>query len=142
MNSRLYPYFYFYFFSFAFLQFNCGKETVSVSNFRTFPINLSGYYENGRIYLEWTKVRNSTFEEYILVRSESTLSTVISPGEVIARFDKDEEITFIDVDFPIRDSLHFRVFADIGNRNLSSQDLVVPLNFFLFRGSTCQSSIQ
>lgn len=99
-----------------------------------YPINLSVEAKSTFIQLEWNQTPVSTFGEYIILRSsspipdspvpETTVSTII-----VDRIDENNIHTFRDFTFPLEEVLYYKVYADIGDRFLSSPSVMVTTDF-------------
>lgn len=100
----------------------------------TYPLDLTVTSENTSAELHWTPLTVSTFEEYIIVRSEDSIPDspepeLIGNATIIARIDKAEVTEFFDFAPPISKSVYYKVYGKIGNRFLSTPTIRTDLSF-------------
>lgn len=92
---------------------------------KTYPLDLTVTSENTSVKLEWTALTVSTFEEYIIVRSEDSIPDSPEPelvgnATIVKRIDQSDITEFIDFAPPISKSVYYKVYGKIGNRFLST----------------------
>ena len=87
------------------------------------------------IQLNWTKTNVSTFEKYVIIRSPepfpdefSSPSGIVFPMEEVASIEDIDENAYEDFASVLSDKVYYRVFADIGDRFLSSGSVETDIN--------------
>lgn len=110
------------------LFFACKKEQVN-NNDGGFPLQLTAQQDGRNVVLDWTETKVSSFEEYIIVRSTEPIPVDFVPTPfsqfVIERLDEFEDNQFIDNSPLLAERIYYKVFADIGDRFLQSEEVIV-----------------
>ena len=128
----------FYYLAIAFISLigwsSCEKIEENNDDRRN-PIELSIETNGNSITLSWTRTNVSTFEKYIIIRSsqpfpdEFTSPTAIFfPMEQIVSIEDIDENTYTDFGSVLSDKVYYRVFADIGDRFLTSGNVETDVN--------------
>ena len=115
----------------------CSKENVN-NNDGGFPLQLTATQEGRNIKLNWTQTKVSTFEEYVVVRSTEPIPIDFIPTPfsqlVIKRLDEFEENEFTDNNPLLAERIYYKVFVDIGDRFLQSEERVVEYEVTILGG--------
>ena len=142
---------------------SCQKEEVN-NNDKAFPITLTGEQVGRSVQLNWDETRVSSFEEYIIVRSNEPIPVDFEPtpfsGFVAGRVDEFEENSFRDDAPLLAETLYYQVFVDVGDRLLKSNSIMIDYeitllnltpteikfnsesdNLYLFDGNTRELSV-
>ncbi len=99
----------------------------------TYPLDLTVTSENTSAVLEWTALTVSSFEEYIIVRSEDSIPDspepeLIGNATIVARIDQADITEFIDFAPPISKSIYYKVYGKVENRFLSTPTIRTDLS--------------
>jgi hypothetical protein len=102
-----------------------------------YPVGLEASMDNAVVQLNWTLATISTFEEYIVLRSTEPIPDNPIPDAggtivLIARIDERTKTTFEDSEFPLEQTMYYKVYADIGERFLESATVRVDISFTFF----------
>jgi len=108
-------------------------ETPVEPPLKTYPLHLSVTSDNTSAVLNWTTLTVSSFEEYIIVRSEDSIPDspepeLVGSATIVARIDQADESEFIDFAPPISRSVYYKVYGKIGDRFLSTPTVRTDLS--------------
>jgi hypothetical protein len=117
-------------------QTACKKEDDS---YQDFPIKLTVKDTVGSTKLIWTKIESSDFIEYVIVRSTKDPITNFSDlntsagAFIMSRISNAKQVEAFDFNnnsFNLTSKLHYRVFARLKNRTLSSENFTYNSDIF------------
>lgn len=116
------------------------KEDLSVDNSdKNFPITLLYTLKNDAIEFDWEPAEVSTFESYVLVRSVNPIPPGLSPifgsTETVFTTDRPDSTTFTDISLPLFQEVHYKLYIDIGDRFVESDDIAIAFDNFLVNGN-------
>lgn len=102
-----------------------------------YPVGLEASMNNVVVQLTWTQTTVSTFEEYVILRSTEPIPDNPIPEAggstvLIARIDERTKTTIEDSEFPLEQTMYYKVYADIGGRFLESATVRVDISFTFF----------
>lgn len=110
--------------SVAMSMWSCEERVIEPNDFE-YPLELTIENQGNGFYLSWTEVPVSTFEEYLVIRSQEPIDDNPTPevtglAEIAARIDEMGRTHFQDLAPPIATDLYYKVYARIGERFLLS----------------------
>ena len=113
---------------------SCQKEEIN-NNDNAFPINLTGNQIGRAVQLNWDETKVSSFEEYIVVRSDQPIPADFEPTPfsnlVVANIDEFEENSFRDDSPLLAEVIYYQIYADVGDRFLKSNEIVIEYEITL-----------
>jgi hypothetical protein len=133
---------------FLVFQTACKKENDS---FQDFPIALTVKDTIGSTKLTWTKIESSDFIEYVIVRSVkdpiTNLSELNTSGGafILSRISNPKQVEAFDFNnngLLITSKLHYRVFARLKNRTLSSENYTYNSDIFTINSQLPSEIVQ
>gem|GEM_PF-3183548 len=118
--------------AFSLLIESCNDSLVEPGP-TTYPLELTVISENSTAELHWTELTVSTFEEYIIVRSEDSIPDSPEPelvgnAIIVERIDKATTTEFVDFATPISQSVYYKVFGKIGDHYLPTPTVRIDLS--------------
>jgi hypothetical protein len=113
----------------------CDRDPIEPGDF-SYPIELAAEVKGSIVHLSWHEVRVSTFEEYIIVRSQEPIDDTPEPevdglSVIAARIDDLTVTTFEDSGAPLATEFYYKVFAKIGERFIYSPTVHVEIDLQL-----------
>ena len=111
---------------------SCHDTPVEPSK-SDYPLELTVVSENSSVELHWTELTVSSFEEYIIVRSQDPIPDspepeLIGNAIIVERIDKVKVTEFIDFAPPISKTVYYKVFGKIDGRFLPTPAVRVDLS--------------
>ena len=111
---------------------SCNESPVDPA-LKSYPLELTVISENSTAELHWTELTVSTFEEYIIVRSEDSIPDSPEPelvgnAIIVERIDKADITEFIDFATPISESVYYKVYGKIGDHYLPTPTVRIDLS--------------
>ena len=131
--------FFFFLFALSAMPFSaCKQVEEDFSKYPVFPLQLT-YEEpapnsNQGLKLKWNKINTSDFVQYFVVKSttdsipELKAGIPLSTGFTIATIKDPTKTDATDFSFSSQSRIYYRVFAQLGTRFVSSQNVILNAN--------------
>ncbi len=122
------------------LLFTTCKEDLSVDNSdKNFPITLRYEQDGDAIHFSWDAAKVSSFEKYVLIRSANPIPPGLFPNvgglDNIFTSDRADSTTFTDFSPPLFQEVHYKLYVDIGDRFVESDDVAFSFDNLLINGN-------